>query len=710
MADYTAGTVGVPVTPDASGWEAKAKAKLNPIAAKLGESLGDIMGRQIAKQLPPAIAAALGASVPQARRKGDDSGEAFGGAFARKAQTRIRAALAALPEAQIGASTTAAEQKLKDLRLELATLSEKRIGVDIDEREALADLAAIKLELSELNRSAASVEVRVNTGAAIAELAAFEALVRSVGDETEVISTGRGGRGGLSKATDFAKDMGTSIARAAAQATALAAVIAVVTAALAPAIIAATGFAVALSAPLGAAGVGLTLFGFLATVGASRISEIGKEIDDLRAKAATLTDKKAAKEAMAQADALEASLTTSQKAFLDAKSSLSEAFDGFLAGPGGDALMRPLTAVLGLLEKSLPVVEPLLVAVSDAISDVLDSAGAAVDGGGLAAFIETLAPLAGPAIASIVDILGGLGSVLNTILTAAAPTGVAALDGIADAVGRLAEYLQSDAGQAQLQEFFDWLTTDGAAALEHVWMMAEAFGEFVAAAWPLGEAILGGAAAITTMAANSPLIDVMAGVWGILADAIGYVVLSLAAAMDMWGLMLQALGKVPGFGWATEAGDKMRAAAKDAVDLGNRILDIPDKKDVNITFWERTIRSIEFSNIEGKRDDAMASRGPGNALGTRNWTGGGTWVGEQGPEWVNLPRGSQVVANHKLNDPSTWAGFGLPAAVGAPAPSAAVDMSAVASAVERAAENGMVRGFGHFGVLPGQNFRLVLEG
>ena len=31
-----------------------------------------------------------------------------------------------------------------------------------------------------------------------------------------------------------------------------------------------------------------------------------------------------------------------------------------------------------------------------------------------------------------------------------------------------------------------------------------------------------------------------------------------------------------------------------------------------------------------------------NANGTDNWRGGPTWVGERGPEIVNLPRGSQV--------------------------------------------------------------------
>lgn len=37
-----------------------------------------------------------------------------------------------------------------------------------------------------------------------------------------------------------------------------------------------------------------------------------------------------------------------------------------------------------------------------------------------------------------------------------------------------------------------------------------------------------------------------------------------------------------------------------------------------------------------------------NAMGTDNWRGGATWVGERGPEIVNLPKGSSVTPNNKL--------------------------------------------------------------
>ncbi|HSY92344.1 MAG TPA: hypothetical protein VK812_13285 [Candidatus Binatus sp.] len=43
---------------------------------------------------------------------------------------------------------------------------------------------------------------------------------------------------------------------------------------------------------------------------------------------------------------------------------------------------------------------------------------------------------------------------------------------------------------------------------------------------------------------------------------------------------------------------------------------------------------------------SAAAAAAGNAMGTDDWAGGPSWVGEQGPELINLPRGSQVIPNN----------------------------------------------------------------
>ncbi|HVV94830.1 MAG TPA: hypothetical protein VHD15_15570 [Hyphomicrobiales bacterium] len=52
----------------------------------------------------------------------------------------------------------------------------------------------------------------------------------------------------------------------------------------------------------------------------------------------------------------------------------------------------------------------------------------------------------------------------------------------------------------------------------------------------------------------------------------------------------------------------------------------------------------DFGGANFGNDDFIG----GNAGGTDYWRGGQTWVGENGPELLNLPRGSQIVPNHAL--------------------------------------------------------------
>jgi hypothetical protein len=46
-----------------------------------------------------------------------------------------------------------------------------------------------------------------------------------------------------------------------------------------------------------------------------------------------------------------------------------------------------------------------------------------------------------------------------------------------------------------------------------------------------------------------------------------------------------------------------------------------------------------YNPVTGKWEGNVYS---GNASGTHNWRGGWTWVGENGPELMRLPRGTQI--------------------------------------------------------------------
>ncbi|MCW2588500.1 MAG: hypothetical protein JWQ86_927 [Mycobacterium sp.] len=64
----------------------------------------------------------------------------------------------------------------------------------------------------------------------------------------------------------------------------------------------------------------------------------------------------------------------------------------------------------------------------------------------------------------------------------------------------------------------------------------------------------------------------------------------------------------------------------------------------------------DLANIGAGLDRAIAKakrvRVGNNAQGTDNWRGGLTWVGEQGPELINLAKGAQVIPNHKIGQVS----------------------------------------------------------
>ena len=68
-----------------------------------------------------------------------------------------------------------------------------------------------------------------------------------------------------------------------------------------------------------------------------------------------------------------------------------------------------------------------------------------------------------------------------------------------------------------------------------------------------------------------------------------------------------------------------------------------------LTNWNNKGMQDKSSTVTTNYKDTrqMLSSHGNNAAGTDFWRGGDTWVGEEGPEIVNLPRGSQVIPNDK---------------------------------------------------------------
>jgi len=143
-----------------------------------------------------------------------------------------------------------------------------------------------------------------------------------------------------------------------------------------------------------------------------------------------------------------------------------------------------------------------------------------------------------------------------------------------------------------------------------------------------------------------------AGKWmwnNVLQPVFSFLVKGIAWIMDKFGDMLETMSHVPGFGWAKGAADAMHGAADSARGLADNIKKIPNHKKVSIsveTMWGGPVGQSALANIQ-KHQAGNRMLGH-NANGTDNWRGGPSWVGERGPEIVDIPRGARVIANHKL--------------------------------------------------------------
>ncbi|MFJ5731117.1 aggregation-promoting factor C-terminal-like domain-containing protein [Streptomyces paradoxus] len=166
------GTVAVDVVPIVPNFHSRLKAAVLPAADRVGreagERIGDQIGRQIATSIPSAVITGGNAARNASRRAGNDNAGAFGRAF----KSRLEVAFRSLPRPDVRLSTTGFDADLARVRARMETLSNKRIGIDIDEATALAQIEAIDAELARLGARSPSVQIRTDVAAARAELAA----------------------------------------------------------------------------------------------------------------------------------------------------------------------------------------------------------------------------------------------------------------------------------------------------------------------------------------------------------------------------------------------------------------------------------------------------------------------------------------------------------------------------------------------------------
>lgn len=138
-----------------------------------------------------------------------------------------------------------------------------------------------------------------------------------------------------------------------------------------------------------------------------------------------------------------------------------------------------------------------------------------------------------------------------------------------------------------------------------------------------------------------------AGIWlwnNALAPAFRFIAGGLSKLMAMWASMLRALSHVPGFGWAGAAARSMQGAANAAANVAANIRNIQSK---SVTISVHTRYSYSGLRAPGGSGPTRNGAVGGYATGTNFAPGGAAWVGEEGPELVDLPRGSRVTPHRQ---------------------------------------------------------------
>lgn len=183
----TVGSVEVDVVPNARGIYARLRSELVPAGNRVGDDLGRAIGRQVSTSIAQAIRDGVSVGGQQARVPASRSGEEAGGAFGRTFRARVQAAMRNLPRADVRLSDTGLDADLARLRARLETLSNKRIGVDVDAGAALAEIDRLEADLTRLGAQHPNVNVRVDTAQATAQLAALRAeIARMDGQDVNV--------------------------------------------------------------------------------------------------------------------------------------------------------------------------------------------------------------------------------------------------------------------------------------------------------------------------------------------------------------------------------------------------------------------------------------------------------------------------------------------------------------------------------------------
>lgn len=349
-------------------------------------------------------------------------------------------------------------------------------------------------------------------------------------------------------------------------ATALVSLTAVGSAAIAPLV---AGI-LALSASLGAAGIGMAAFG---AVSVSILGQVFEKADEVAKLEEKIADADTAKEKLAAQKELAEVYEKMGENHRDAVKDL-QAFKGFwkdftkqFEEPVFAMFSQGLKLVQGILKEMAPTISN----VSDVLLDLMGDATNAIEAGGLKPFFEWLSVNAAEALRSFALIFGNVFSGIFSLLQAFTPLGASMEEGLLRLTERFKAWAATVGESNGFKGFIEYVKTNGPVLMELLGNLVNFIVDVGVALAPLGEKLLGLINNFANFLATSEgvqgffqmLSDIGISIidnWGPISD----ILISLAAGVAAFKIAMvgmEVIGIINGLMMAWRAGTLMQTIA-----------------------------------------------------------------------------------------------------------------------------------------------------
>jgi phage-related protein len=229
---------------------------------------------------------------------------------------------------------------------------------------------------------------------------------------------------------------------------------------LVPAIAAATAATLALSASMGAAGIGVVAFGAVAVGALGQVFDAADQVAQLEERIANASSAKERIAAQKELAAVYANMSEAQRNTLKELQNF-KSFWGDFVKQFEEPIFETFTIGLEALQKLLDRLAPTISNVSDVIKTLLSEFNAALGSSGATEFFGWLETNAAEALYNFTHIAGNLLAGFYYLIGAFSPLGASMEEGLLKLTDRFKEWAQSLSASAAFQTFVDYVTRNG---------------------------------------------------------------------------------------------------------------------------------------------------------------------------------------------------------------------------------------------------------